>query len=116
VSRQEQQQRLDRGSTMGVPTEVEELAWLVKDNLHTKHLVLSVEELFLEFLEPSYEGEPSLVLEPMLSYERMLLHRLADCFRLVHESVGEGDQRHLVIERSKDSIMYVFSLCLLSAC
>ncbi|CAK9226991.1 unnamed protein product [Sphagnum jensenii] len=90
---------------MGVPTEVEELAWLVKDNLHTKHLVLSVEELFLEFLEPSYEGEPSLVLEPMLSYERMLLHRLADCFRLVHESVGEGDQRHLVIERSKDSII-----------
>jgi hypothetical protein len=37
---------------------VEELAWLVKDNLHTKHLVLSFEELFLEFLEPSYEYVP----------------------------------------------------------
>jgi hypothetical protein len=37
---------------------VEELAWLVKDNLHTKHLVLSVEELFLEFLDPSYEYVP----------------------------------------------------------
>jgi hypothetical protein len=60
----------------------------VKDNLHTKHLVLSVEELFLEFLEPSYEGEPSLVLEPMLSYERMLLHRLADCFRCVCVSLS----------------------------
>lgn len=31
--------------------QVEELAWLVKDNLYAKHLVLSVEELFVEFLE-----------------------------------------------------------------
>jgi hypothetical protein len=34
--------------------QVEELAWLVKDNLYTKHLVLSAEELFLEFLQPDY--------------------------------------------------------------
>jgi hypothetical protein len=36
-------------------------------------------------------------------------------YRLVHELVGEGNQWHLVIERCEDLIMYVFSLCLLSA-
>lgn len=35
-------------------SEIEELAWLVKDNLYTKHLVLSAEELFVEFLQPDY--------------------------------------------------------------
>jgi hypothetical protein len=43
---------------------------------------------------------------PLMSWMRIYI--------LVHESVGEGDQRHLVIERCEDSIMYVFSLCLLS--
>ncbi|KAG0581443.1 hypothetical protein KC19_4G252200 [Ceratodon purpureus] len=85
------------------PSEVEELAWLVKDNLYTKHLVLSAEELFVEFLQPDYVGGAILELEPMLSYHRMLLHRLADCFGLVHESVGEGDNRHIIIERCEES-------------
>ncbi|GLJ13006.1 hypothetical protein SUGI_0203240 [Cryptomeria japonica] len=47
--------------------------------------------------------EDTLELEPMVSYHRMLLHRLADIFGLVHESVGEGDDRHLIVERCEDS-------------
>lgn len=30
-------------------------------------------------------------------------------FRLVHESVGEGDDRHIVIQRCEESSMYVFT-------
>ncbi len=36
-------------------------------------------------------------------------------YRLEHESVGEGDKWHVVIERCEDLIMYVFSLCFLNA-
>lgn len=83
----------------------EELAWLIKDNLPCKHLVLSAEESFVTFLDP--EQRPSrgdvLMLEPMNAYHRMLLHRLADIFRLAHESIGEGDDRRLVLERCEDS-------------
>ncbi|KAH9313662.1 hypothetical protein KI387_022289, partial [Taxus chinensis] len=80
-----------------------ELAWLVKDNLPCKHLILSAEETFIKFLEPSSSSEDILELEPMVSYHRMLLHRLADIFCLAHESVGEGDDRHLIVERCQDS-------------
>lgn len=83
----------------------EELAWLIKDNLPWKHFVLSAEESFVTFLDP--EQRPSrgdvLMLEPMSAYHRMLLHRLADIFRLAHESIGEGDDRRLVLERCEDS-------------
>ncbi|MCO5579409.1 hypothetical protein L7F22_033264 [Adiantum nelumboides] len=83
----------------------EELAWLVKDNLSCKHLVLSAEEAFVAFLdspEISSAGHV-LTLEPMAAYHRMLLHRLADIFRLAHESIGEGEDRRLVLERCEDS-------------
>ncbi|XP_057856667.2 uncharacterized protein LOC131066009 isoform X2 [Cryptomeria japonica] len=80
-----------------------ELAGLIKDNLPCKHLILSAEETFVEFLGPSSSLEDTLELEPMVSYHRMLLHRLADIFGLVHESVGEGDDRHLIVERCEDS-------------
>ncbi|CAM6094870.1 unnamed protein product [Calypogeia fissa] len=88
---------------MGIPSHAEELAWLVRDNLHAKHLVLSVEELFVEFLECPLGEEGTLALEPMESYQRMLLHHLADLFGLAHESVGEGEERHLVVEKCEDS-------------
>jgi len=80
-----------------------ELAWLIKDNLPCKHLILSAEETFISFLETSIGSEDILELEPMVSYHRMLLHRLADIFGLMHESVGEGDYRHLILERCQDS-------------
>ncbi|XP_060966244.1 uncharacterized protein LOC133034832 isoform X3 [Cannabis sativa] len=56
---------------------VEELASLVKDNLPCKHLVLSVEEALVNFIESD--------------------------IRFSHESVGEGDDRHLILERCPDT-------------
>ncbi|XP_057426273.1 uncharacterized protein LOC130719678 isoform X2 [Lotus japonicus] len=46
-----------------------------------------------------------LELEPMNSYNRLLLHRLAEIFGFAHESVGEGDDRHLILERCPDTSM-----------
>ncbi|KAJ6435214.1 hypothetical protein OIU84_000424 [Salix udensis] len=60
---------------------VEELAFLVKDNLRCKHLVLSMEETFLNFLQDdSSHSDGILELQPMDAYNRLLLHRLADIF------------------------------------
>ncbi|XP_019194160.1 PREDICTED: uncharacterized protein LOC109188102 isoform X3 [Ipomoea nil] len=59
---------------------VEELASLVKDNLPCKHLVLSMEESFVDFLQEDTSSNGVLELEPMNSYSRLLLHRLADIF------------------------------------
>ncbi|XP_028946047.1 uncharacterized protein [Malus domestica] len=39
----------------------------------------------------------------MSSYNRLLLHRLADIFGFSHESVGEGDERHLILERCPET-------------
>ncbi|XP_049932111.1 uncharacterized protein LOC116247942 isoform X3 [Nymphaea colorata] len=61
-------------------TLVEELALLIKDNLPCKHLVLSMEESLVEFLQNNTSPNAILELEPMTSYHRMLLHRLADIF------------------------------------
>ncbi|KAJ8753648.1 hypothetical protein K2173_025639 [Erythroxylum novogranatense] len=77
---------------------VEELAFLVKDNLPCKHLVLSMEETLVNFLQDE-NSDVVLELEPMNSYNRLLLHRLADIFGFAHVSVGEGDDRHLILER-----------------
>lgn len=108
-----------RGSASGVDSKstavsmqadaslVEELAWLVKDNLYSKHLVLAVEEMFLDFLQPSSSGNEVLELKPMESYQRMLLRRLADLFGLAHESVGENEDRHLVVEDVR-TLRYLF--------
>ncbi|KAG6492105.1 hypothetical protein ZIOFF_047055 [Zingiber officinale] len=104
---------------------VEELASLVKDNLYSKHLVLSIEETFVNFLqEDTSQKSPQVIahskvelissncdglsdgileLQPMSPYHRLLLHRLADIFGFAHESVGEGDDRHLVLERCADT-------------
>ncbi|XP_019451117.1 PREDICTED: uncharacterized protein LOC109354952 isoform X4 [Lupinus angustifolius] len=57
---------------------VEELAFLVKDNLPCKHLVLTMEEALVNFLQD-------------------------DDTRFAHESVGEGDDRHLILERCPDT-------------
>ncbi|GAV83155.1 R3H domain-containing protein/SUZ domain-containing protein, partial [Cephalotus follicularis] len=83
---------------------VEELAYLVKDNLQCKHLVLSMEEAFINFLQDDHTiSQGVLELEPMSSYNRLLLHRLADIFGFAHESVGEGEDRHLVLERCPET-------------
>ncbi|KAK9138594.1 hypothetical protein Sjap_009188 [Stephania japonica] len=82
---------------------VEELASLIKDNLTSKHLVLSVEEILVDFLKNDTSPDGLLELEPMSPYNRLLLHRLADIFGFLHESVGEGDDRHLILERCSES-------------
>ncbi|MED6159987.1 hypothetical protein PIB30_047354 [Stylosanthes scabra] len=83
---------------------VEELASLVKDNLHCKHLVLTMEETLVKFLQDDDTSSDGILeLEPMNSYNRLLLHRLAEIFGFAHESVGEGDDRHLILERCPDT-------------
>ena len=60
---------------------VEELAFLVKDNLPCKHLVLTMEESLVNFLQDDSSGSDGVLeLEPMNSYSRLLLHRLAEIF------------------------------------
>ncbi|KAJ6759626.1 RNA-BINDING SUPPRESSOR OF PAS KINASE PROTEIN 1 [Salix koriyanagi] len=86
---------------------VEELAFLVKDNLRCKHLVLSMEETFLNFLQDdSSHFDGILELQPMDAYNRLLLHRLADIFGFSHVSIGEGANRHLILERCPETSMY----------
>ncbi|XP_027366424.1 R3H domain-containing protein 1-like [Abrus precatorius] len=83
---------------------VEELAFLVKDNLPCKHLVLTMEEVLVNFLQDDDTSSDGILeLEPMNSYNRLLLHRLAEIFGFAHESVGEGDDRHLILERCPDT-------------
>ncbi|KAL3652096.1 hypothetical protein CASFOL_001777 [Castilleja foliolosa] len=84
---------------------VEELASLVKDNLPSKHLILSVEELFINFLRDDTSLGGVLELEPMNPYNRLLVHRLADIFGFSHQSVGEGEAKHLVLERYPETSM-----------
>ncbi|KAF9606227.1 hypothetical protein IFM89_023810, partial [Coptis chinensis] len=59
---------------------VEENAFLVKDNLSCKHLILSVEEALVDFLQNDTSLDGILELKPMGSYNRLLLHLLADIF------------------------------------
>ncbi|TVU47018.1 hypothetical protein EJB05_06594 [Eragrostis curvula] len=96
---------------------VEELASLIKDNLHSKHLVLSTEEALIAALQQQCslddndddgrgqddDAEDTIELQPTGAYHRLLLHRLADIYGFVHESVGEGDDRHLVLQRCSET-------------
>ncbi|PSS05044.1 R3H domain-containing protein [Actinidia chinensis var. chinensis] len=84
---------------------IEELAFLVKDNLPCKHLVLSMEESFVNFLQDNPSSDGVLELESMNAYNRLLLHRLADIFGFSHQSVGEGDDRHLILERCPETLI-----------
>ncbi|MFS7897928.1 putative R3H domain-containing protein [Helianthus anomalus] len=86
---------------------VEELAYLVKDNLPCKHLVLSMEDMLVHFLQNETSLNGVLELEPMNPYNRLLLHRLADIFGFSHQSIGEGDDRHIVLKRCEDTSMSV---------
>ncbi|XP_071696701.1 uncharacterized protein [Rutidosis leptorrhynchoides] len=82
---------------------VEELACLVKDNLSCKHLVLSVEDMLVDFLQDETSLDEVLEMEPMNPYNRLLLHRLADIFGFSHQSIGEGDDRRLVLKRCEET-------------
>jgi hypothetical protein len=76
---------------------VEELASLVKDNLHSKHLILSTEEALIAALqqlrcsdgddddggggrEEEDDAADTIELQPAGAYHRLLLHRLAEIY------------------------------------
>lgn len=65
---------------------VEELASLIKDNLHSKHLVLSTEEDLIAILQQQCrlddeeDAEDTIELQPVGAYHRLLLHRLAEIY------------------------------------
>ncbi|CAM0905912.1 unnamed protein product [Alopecurus aequalis] len=100
---------------------IEELASLIKDNLYSKHLVLSTEEALVTLLQHHYHDDHddehdrdatdahrgtagnTMQLQPTSSYNRLLLHRLADIYGFAHESVGEGDDWHLVLQRCPET-------------
>ncbi|XP_037411515.1 uncharacterized protein LOC119274875 [Triticum dicoccoides] len=103
---------------------IEELASLIKDNLYSKHLVLSTEETLVTLLQQQYDdggdddehdraateachgadgNSNTIELQPTSSYNRLLLHRLADIYGFAHESVGEGEDRHLVLQRCPET-------------
>ncbi|XP_047055693.1 uncharacterized protein LOC124661851 [Lolium rigidum] len=100
---------------------IEELASLVRDNLYSKHLVLSTEEFLVTLLQHHYHEDDddehdrdmtcthrgsvgnTIELQPTSSYNRLLLHRLADIYGFAHESVGEDDDRHLVLQRCPET-------------
>ncbi|CAN0924255.1 hypothetical protein LINGRAHAP2_LOCUS34062 [Linum grandiflorum] len=94
---------------------VKELSFLIRDNLRSKHLVLAMEDTFVNFLQNDTSSDGVLELEPMDPYNRLLLHRLADIFgvhkdgiffalaRFAHVSIGEGEDRHLILERCPET-------------
>lgn len=88
---------------------VEELASLIKDNLHSKHLVLSTEEALIAVLQQQCRlndddaANDAIELQPTGAYHRLLLHRLADIYGFAHESVGEGEDRHLVLQSCSET-------------
>lgn len=72
---------------------VEELASLIKDNLHSKHLILSTEESLIAALEQLHcrdgdgdleeeedDAADTIELQPAGAYHRLLLHRLAEIY------------------------------------
>ncbi|TQD81028.1 hypothetical protein C1H46_033443 [Malus baccata] len=105
--------------------QVEELASLVKDNLTCKHLILSVEEALVDFLQSDTRhfqwglgvGTNELIQPSSLaSSGRYIWNVLSHMFmtpvvsnhillfdRFSHESVGEGDERHLILERCPET-------------
>ncbi|KAK4433024.1 hypothetical protein Salat_1064600 [Sesamum alatum] len=62
-----------------------------------------MEEVLVDFLQDDTSLNGVLELEPMNSYNRLLVHRLADIFGFSHQSVGEGEDRHLILERCPET-------------
>ncbi|XP_019053497.1 PREDICTED: uncharacterized protein LOC104598296 isoform X2 [Nelumbo nucifera] len=62
-----------------------------------------MEETLVNLLQDDASPDGVLELEPMSPYNRLLVHRLADIFGFSHNSVGDGDDRHLILERCPES-------------
>ncbi|KAM0868022.1 hypothetical protein ACQ4PT_041615 [Festuca glaucescens] len=72
---------------------IEELASLVRDNLYSKHLVLSTEEFLVTLLQHQYHVDDDEHGRDMTGTHR----------GFAHESVGEDDDRHLVLQRCPET-------------
>ncbi|KAM1802546.1 hypothetical protein TB2_033248 [Malus domestica] len=77
---------------------VEELASLVKDNLTCKHLILSVEESLVDFLQSDTRH-----FQWGLGVGTNELIQPSSVASFSHESVGEGEDRHLILERCPET-------------
>eukprot|EP00850_Spirogloea_muscicola_P015126 SM000113S24082 [mRNA] locus=s113:386314:388635:+ [translate_table: standard] len=77
--------------------ETEDLARLVLTSARHRALLLHMEALLVSILGDHNSGQEELALSPLPPYERMLVHRLCDLFRLGHASSGVGDERHIVV-------------------
>lgn len=60
------------------------------------------EKALTDFVESS---DDSLHLPPMNSYNRRLIHKIAAEFNVNTTSEGEGDERHVVLVRTEDSLV-----------
>eukprot|EP00850_Spirogloea_muscicola_P011701 SM000073S21477 [mRNA] locus=s73:577264:579553:+ [translate_table: standard] len=77
--------------------ETEDLARLVLTSARHRALLLHMEALLVSILGDHNSRQEELALSPLPPYERMLVHRLCDLFRLGHASSGVGDERHIVV-------------------
>jgi len=57
--------------------------------------VIKIEEFINNPNQDSFELPPDLN-----SYERMKIHEYAEQTKLIHESIGEGNERHIVLKKS----------------
>ncbi len=62
--------------------------------------IAEYEEQLIAFMK---SDQKALVLEPMNSYYRRLIHHLAMEFKLKTNSEGEGAERHVVLGKTKNS-------------
>jgi len=65
-----------------------------------EELLNQYENEFKEFIKG---GEQVMHLPPMNSYQRRLIHHLAVEFKFKTSSEGDGDERHVVIGKTKDA-------------
>ncbi|GAQ83089.1 hypothetical protein KFL_001350140 [Klebsormidium nitens] len=82
--------------------EMSELAHLVQHNAAVRLQLLEVEDMLVAWMDLPPES-PVLHLPPASPYFRMLVHRLVEAFGVTHVSFGEGEDRHIVLQRNEDS-------------
>ncbi len=78
---------------------------MVNKNVDTKEddsIKIEKQKQFQEKLETFISTSDCYVLEfpnDLNSFERLLVHQIADSLELIHESVGEGNERHIIVKK-----------------
>ena len=79
------------------------------DNINK--LEIAQEEIlnsYYELIQEFIEEEEELIFElpsNLNSYERMKIHEFADSKKLMHESIGTGNERHIILQKMKKKII-----------